>query len=495
MAQAGVPAREAPSASPLAVEVHAIDYIPRGERHGRPWHLGALWFTGNAELVSFATGPIGITLGLNFAWTAIAIVVGTLIGTLLMAFHSAQGPRLGLSQMIQSRPQFGYYGALLPIVTALFIFIGYCVFDTILGGQLFHETLRVPLRLSYLLFILLALALTAVGYELIHRFARWASLLYLVNFGLFTVIALANIDLPAEQTSLSGTFQATPFLLVVGVLMSYNLTWAPYVSDYSRYLPADSTVRSTFGWTYLGAAVGAIWPAVVGALVAAAHPDLLTIAAVKTVADSLFEGWGFWALLLLAPTLIGATVLGIYTAGLSSLAAVDVVRPIKPGVRARIVAVSAVSLVILVATLLIPEDFLGTYYNFLLIVLYFLIPWTAVNLVDFFFVRKGHYAIKDIFRPDGIYGRVGSRGMIAYWTGFIVMIPFFSSTIFTGFIAKRLDGADLSPFIGFPVAAIVYYLLCRNIDVGAEAELADRQLEELEREAASAPIRREQAPS
>jgi purine-cytosine permease-like protein len=231
--------------------------------------------------------------------------------------------------------------------------------------------------------------------------------------------------------------------------------------------------------------VGAIWPAVMGALVAAAHPDLLTIAAVKTVADELFSGWGFWTLLLLAPTLIGATVLGIYTAGLSSLAAIDVVRPIKPGARARIIAVVAVSLVIFVATLLIPEDFLGTYYNFLLIVLYFLIPWTAVNLVDFFFVRKGHYAIRDIFRPDGIYGRVGRRGMIAYWTGFIVMIPFFSSTIFTGFIAKKLDGADLSPFIGFPVAAIVYYLLSRDIDVAAEARLADQQLEELEREAAA----------
>jgi nucleobase:cation symporter-1, NCS1 family len=486
MGQAAVPAREAGSASPLAVEAHAIDYIPRRERHGRPWHLAALWFTGNAELVSFATGPIGIGLGLNFAWTAVAIVLGTLIGTLLMAFHSAQGPKLGLSQMIQSRPQFGYVGALLPIVTALFVFIGYCVFDTVLGGELFHETIRTPIELSFVLFIVLALVLVAFGYQLIHRFARWASLLYLVNFGLFTVIALATIDLPAEQTSLSAdSFQWGPFLIVLGVLMSYNLTWAPYVSDYSRYLPADSTVRSTFGWTYLGAAVGAIWPAVMGAMTAAAHPDLSPIASVKAVADGLFQGWGFWTLLLLAPTLVGAAVLGIYTAGLSSLAAIDVVRPVKSGFRARMAAVLVVSLVILGLALLIPDDFLGTYSAFLTIVLYFLIPWTAVNLVDFFFVRKGNYAIKEIFRPDGIYGRWGPRGMIAYWAGFIVMIPFFSTTIFTGFIAAELGGGDLSPFIGFPVAAVIYYLLTRDIDVEAEARLAAQQLEELEREAAS----------
>ena len=485
MGEAAVPAREAGTASPLAVEVHAIDYIPRRERHGRPWHLGALWFTGNAELVSFATGPIGIHLGLNFAWTAVAIVIGTLIGTLLMAFHSAQGPRLGLSQMIQSRPQFGYVGALLPIATALFVFIGYCVFDTFLGGELLHETIKTPTDLSFALFVGLALVLVVFGYELIHRFARWASLLYLANFGLFTVVALATIDLPAEQTSLSAsTFQWAPFLIVLGVLMSYNLTWAPYVSDYSRYLPADSTIRATFGWTYVGAAVGAIWPAVLGALVGAAHPDLSTVASVKVVADGLFQGWGFWTLLLVAPTLIGATVLGIYTAGLSSLAAIDVLKPVKPGLRPRMVAVVVISLIILGLTLLIPEDFLGTYSAFLTIVLYFLIPWTAVNLVDFFFVRKGNYAIKEIFKPDGIYGRWGPRGMLAYWTGFVVMIPFFSTTIFTGFIAAKLGGGDLSPFIGFPVAAIVYYLLTRDIDVEAEARLAARQLEELEREAA-----------
>ena len=125
MAQAGVPPLDATAGAPLDLEVRSIDYVPRSERHGRPWHLGAVWFVGNAELVSFATGPIGIALGLNFAWTAVAIVLGTLLGTLFMAFHSAQGPKLGLSQMIQSRAQFGYLGALLPIIAVLFVTIGY----------------------------------------------------------------------------------------------------------------------------------------------------------------------------------------------------------------------------------------------------------------------------------------------------------------------------------------------------------------------------------
>jgi len=173
---------------------------------GRARDLGPVWFVGNAELVSFATGPIGIVLGLNFAWTAVAIVLGTLLGCLLMAFHSAQGPKLGLSQMIQSRAQFGYFGALFPIAVALFIFIGYSVFDTFLGGQLLNETIRTPLKFSYVLFAVLALGITVVGYNLIHRASRWASVLYVLNFGLFTIIALWKIRLPHEQFALtSGT--------------------------------------------------------------------------------------------------------------------------------------------------------------------------------------------------------------------------------------------------------------------------------------------------
>jgi nucleobase:cation symporter-1, NCS1 family len=60
-------------------------------------------------------------------------VLGVLVGTLFMAFHSAQGPQLGLPQMIQSRPQFGYIGALLVWLFAYVQYAEFNVFNTILG--------------------------------------------------------------------------------------------------------------------------------------------------------------------------------------------------------------------------------------------------------------------------------------------------------------------------------------------------------------------------
>jgi hypothetical protein len=95
------------------VEVRSIDYVPLSERHGELWHLGPLWFMGNAQIATLAVGVVGVEAGGNLLWSLIAIVTGVLTGTFFMAFHSAQGPQLGLPQMIQSRPQFGYIGALL----------------------------------------------------------------------------------------------------------------------------------------------------------------------------------------------------------------------------------------------------------------------------------------------------------------------------------------------------------------------------------------------
>jgi nucleobase:cation symporter-1, NCS1 family len=468
------------------VEERSIDYIPLAERHGKAWHLGTVWFVGNAELVTFATGPIGIALGLNFAWSAVAILIGTLLGCLMMAFHSTQGPKLGLSQMIQSRAQFGYVGALLVFFFALFIFVGYTIFNTILGGQIFNVAVKLPLQTGDVLFGLLLLAITVVGYNLIHRLSRWSSLLYVTSFTIFTVIALVSIHLPAFQYSLSAsTFKFAPFIIVVGSLVSYNVTWAPYVSDYSRYLPANTSTKSTFWWTYLGTAVGSVWPAVIGALVGAAFPTATTTGMVRDVGNHWFSGWGTIALVLMLPTMVLTSTLNMYSATLTTVSAIDVIHPGVRGPRWRIGSgIFMIALVVVMALVIPSGGFTSKYYAFLTIALYFLIPWTAINLVDFFVIRHGTYAIKDIFRPDGIYGRWSLRGYTAYVIGFCSMIPFMSTSVYTGPVAHTFKGGDISPFIGFPVAALVYYALSRRTDVVSERTLAEREMKELE---ASAP--------
>jgi len=184
----------------------------------------------------------------------------------------------------------------------------------------------------------------------------------------------------------------------------------------------------------------------------------------------------------------------MYSGHLSGLAAVDVVVRVKAGRGVRFVAVAIVGILGTAGSLLLPEDFLASYGNFLFLILYFLTPWTAVNLVDYYLVRRGNYAILEIFKPHGIYGSWNWRGLVAYFIGFAAMIPFFSIALYTGPVAESLGGADLSVFIGLPVAGIAYWLLTRNLDLTQEQRLAAAEEPELEA-AGEAALRKAEASS
>jgi nucleobase:cation symporter-1, NCS1 family len=465
------------------VEIRSIDYVPVKERHGRAWHLGPVWFQANAQLVTLAVGAIGVAGGLNLIWALIAISAGVLVGTLFMAFHSAQGPKLGLPQMIQSRAQFGYYGSLLPVIVAVLLFIGFNVFNTILGGQVVQELfpgLHSKL-IAYVPVVFLSLVLTIFGYELIHVSLRWATWLFIAVYGVFMFAALFTVGPPHGSFEL-GRFDLGLFLLQFGAVVSYQLAWAPYVSEYSRYLPPDAKSSTVAWWTYGGSALGAI-PMLFGAFILSPAVTTGPVAAVHDVAQQIFHGFGAVIMIVSLPGLVAVIAMNMYSGGLSSLTTVDTVRRVRPTFTARWISIGFIAVAGTVPALTLSSDFLTNFSNFLTLILYFMIPWTAINLIDFFLVRKGNYAIRELFIPRGMYGAWSWRGLTAYVIAFAAMIPFMNTTIWEGPVAKSLSGGDISPFVGFPVAAVLYYLFSRDIDTGAEAKVAVDQNLLLEAEA------------
>src|ERR1700744_4269258 len=161
----------------LLIERRSIDYVPLAERHGKVWHLWPVWFSGDAHLATVATGVVGVALGGNLLWMSIAVIFGSAFGTFFMAFHSPQGPQLGLPQMIQSRPQFGYIGALLVWGVALIAYIGFNAFNQVLAAQTMHAIYDVPPGPTLIGFTLLSLVLAVAGYDLIHLAQRYLAYL------------------------------------------------------------------------------------------------------------------------------------------------------------------------------------------------------------------------------------------------------------------------------------------------------------------------------
>jgi purine-cytosine permease-like protein len=131
-----------------------------------------------------------------------------------------------------------------------------------------------------------------------------------------------------------------------------------------------------------------------------------------------------------------------------------------PGARVRaILSVAIVGLSLILATGL-QSNFLTNYTNFILLLLYVLIPWTAINLVDYYLIRHGEYDVEAFFDPSGgPYGRVGGIGIAAYIVGIAVEIPFMSTELYTGPAASAMNGTDLSWIVGLVVTVPLYYLL------------------------------------
>jgi purine-cytosine permease-like protein len=459
----------------MYIETRSIDYVPLAERHGKVWHLWPVWFSGDAHLATLAVGVVGISLGGNLLWTALAVILGCLLGTFFMAFHSTQGPQLGLPQMIQSRPQFGYAGALLVWGVALIAYIGYNAFNQVLALQAVHQlspAIPATSGSAMVVFGLVALALAVVGYDKIHLAQRGLAYLMIVILTVFSAAALIVLRLPAVQWQVHG-FRAVPFLAQLFAAASYQLSWSIYVSDYSRYLPREVGVRESFWWTYLGAFVGGAWMMLVGSVAAAAAPQLDVAAAMEHAADAVFPGLGR---ILLGSALLGLITissLNYYGASLTLLSVADTVRPLRCTAGKRIASL----LVAFVASCLIAvsssSDFVNRFQDLLALLLYLFTPWTAINLVDFYVVRRGHYSIREIFNPAGMYGRWNWRGLIAYFVG---LIPFFSTTLYVGPVARALGGADIAMLVGLPVAAGTYLLACRSLDLEHEwrrAQAAD----------------------
>jgi nucleobase:cation symporter-1, NCS1 family len=467
------------------LEVRSIDYVPLSERHGKLWHLGPLWFMSNAQIATLAVGVVSVSAGGNLVWSLIAVILGVVLGTFFMAAHSAQGPQLGLPQMIQSRPQFGYVGAILVWLFAYLQYAGFNVFNSVLAGDSMSITVPGSTKFWIVVVTLVAAVASIVGYDFIHKMEQGLAYGFLVLFGILTVV-LFTLHYPAGSFDLGG-FKLVPFLVQFSVVAGYQISWAIYVSDYSRYLPPDVTVSKTFYWTYGGSGLGAVWIMCIGAALASWAGKAFSgtgILELQKSGDHVFNGFGGIILVFSAAGLLSVMALNMYGGSLTLLSAFDSFKRVQPTLSVRVITVTLTAVLSLAGALASTESFLSNFENFLLLVLYFFIPWTAVNLVDYFIVRHGHYAIAEIFKPDGIYGRWGWRGIISYLVGFAAMIPFFSiGTAFQGWVASAAKGADFSLFVGLPVAGILYWVLCRNLDVDAEAALAAKEADALEDEA------------
>ncbi len=252
--------------SPL-IETRSINFIPEAERHGSLYSQFTLWLGANLQITAIVTGALAVVLGGDVFWSLIGLFVGQLFGGAVVALHAAQGPRLGLPQMISSRVQFGVYGAAIPIVLVCLMYLGFSATGAVLSGQAIAQLIDVSDSAGILIFSACIAFLTIFGYRVIHIVGKVASVLGIIAFAyLFTrLMTLHDIGLLLENRH----FSWGSFLLAVSLSASWQIAFGPYVADYSRYLPSNTSSWKTFAAVGLGTVVGAQASMVLGVFAAA----------------------------------------------------------------------------------------------------------------------------------------------------------------------------------------------------------------------------------
>jgi nucleobase:cation symporter-1, NCS1 family len=451
----------APAANPdraLEIEQYTIAQIPEDQRHGRPRDLFTIWFTSNLIPLAIVTGALAtVTFGLPFVPALIAIALGNLVGALFMALHSAQGPRLGVPQMIQSRAQYGTVGSLLVVAVVVFMYVGFFASNLILGGQSLNQLISgVSTDWGIVISGVGSLLITVFGYNMIHGLNRWLAIVFGAVMVLIVILTVTH-GLPKHFFS-AGTFSWTAFVsaaVTTGVL--WQIAYAPYVSDYSRYMSADKGVRPTFWFSYSGVVLGSAGPMMIGALVGRVSTNSNLVQEI----DKLTGGAGWLVMLIFVLGIIDTNAINAYGGMLCSITVGQTFKEgWLPRARTRVVISTIFVAVCLVGAIAYQSTFLTSYYNFILFLLYLLVPWTAINLVDFYLVRHGRYDVPSFFRRDGgQYGRIQPMTVAVYLIGFGVEVPFVNTTFYEGPVAKSLNGTDISWLVGLAVVVPLYYVL------------------------------------
>ncbi|MCD5363066.1 purine-cytosine permease family protein [Chromobacterium aquaticum] len=444
------------------IETRAIDFIPENERHGRLLSQFTLWFSANLQITAIITGALAVVLGGDVFWSLIGLLLGQVLGGAVMALHGAQGPRLGLPQMISSRVQFGVLGATLPLALVCVLYIGFNTTGTILSGQAIAQLTGLSPSAGILIFSAVIALFAACGYRMIHLLGRAATVLGLIAFAyLFARLLSVNDITPLLR---NHRFAWDSFLLAVSLSASWQIAFGPYVADYSRYLPSGVSPLRTFLCVGGGSVLGAQIAMTLGVFAAAlAGPRFVgqEVAYIVGLGTSgAMAGFLFFSIAFGKITVSTLNAYGSFMCLATMLSGFQ--REAKIDRRQRLVFVLAIVGLSAAIALAAQHDFLLHFKSFILFLLTFFTPWSAINLVDYYWVNQEQYDLAALSDPDGRYGRWNRVGIASYLFGLLAQLPFISTRFYSGPLLPYLGQVDISWLVGLIAPGALYFCLARR---------------------------------
>ncbi|MDE8346555.1 MAG: cytosine permease [Acidocella sp.] len=426
------------------IEEKGIAEVTPQEAHGRPGATFGLWMAANVQFGTLVTGALATGwLGLSAQAAFASILLANIVGGIVLAIFSTFGVDYGLPQMIQGASWFGKFGNKVPSLFNFFGGFSWFAVNTIAGAYALDHFLHLGVIAGVIALSVIQVSIAFVGHDLIQTAEKYFFyLLTLVFLGL-TYVAVAHLGLsvPANVKSMAavGGFSGA-FILSTSIMIGYVISWVPYSSDYTRYLrttnDAAGVKKSVLTGVFWGSLISTVWIESLGALIGAS----VSFALPSDLITSWMPGW-LTAPLFVAVIVgtVSANILNIYSATLSALAL---------GINLKQHWASLITGGIgTVISVLAAAKFITNYENFLLVLGYWIMPWTAITLLSHFTQRKSRF--------PGV-----SAAFVSWVATMVVSVPFWNQAMYTGwFAAKYPQFGDSTFIVAFIVGAALYMAL------------------------------------
>ena len=426
------------------VENKGIAPVTLSETRGSPRAVFGLWMAANIEFATLTTGALATgAFGLSAGAAFVSILIANIIGGILLALLSTFGVQYGLPQMIQGSAWFGRLGNKLPSLLNFLGGFSWFAVNTIIGAYAVQYFLHTNLIASIIGLSVIQVAIAFIGHDLIHTAEKYFVYVLVLIFLALTIVAVRHLGLsvPANAKSMAevGGFSGA-FLLTTSIMVGYVVGWAPYSSDYTRYLRTDENrsaiQRTVFTYAFWGSLISTVWIESLGALIGA------SVSFAKP--SDLFTPWmPDWlkAPLLLAVIIgtISANILNIYSATMSALALGLKLKQHRAALLTGIIG----TLISIAAA----NNFVATYTNFLYLLGYWIMPWISITLLCHITNRRSRL------------GNI-SAAFTSWIATLILSEPFWNQTLHTGlFAATHPQFGDSTFIVSFILAGILYLAL------------------------------------
>ncbi|MEE4496411.1 purine-cytosine permease family protein [Streptomyces sp. BE230] len=428
----------------LRIEAHGIAPVPEDRRYGRPGRLFTVWFAPNLTMTGVFAGTVGIALGLDFATALAAVVLGTLVGAVPTAYLGTWGSQTGAGQLPLARLAFGR-SVVLPGALQWLSSIAWDALIGLFGGEALAQLCGWPFWLGVLVMMAAQGALGVLGYEVIHRLQT------VMTFALaaaFVVLATKLLDgvHPASTSTVHGADRAGAFVLTCTIALSLALSWAPYASDFSRYLPRTASRPRMFWCTLLGISVSFVAVQTLGLWGASVFTDQTAHGI-----DTLLGGGalGAFGLLAVALAALCSNAMNDYSGSLAlQTMGVRLPRPVG----AALAAALGFPLVLWMHA----ADTTTRFQNVLLLVGYWIPAFVAIVVVDWLVRARARGGSPVDLATESSRPQPWWPAPAAFTLGFAAATPFMNTTLYVGPVAKALHGADLAYGVAFLVALALY---------------------------------------